>query len=53
LLFFNANTLVLLPHDAQKSVLHVNHLSDVAAAKFSPDGRLVASIENKGTLIIS
>jgi len=53
LLFFNANTLILLPHIEEKPILTVTHLSDVAAARFSPDGRLVASIENKGALIIS
>lgn len=28
------------------------HQSDVAAARFSPDGKLVASIDAKGTLYI-
>jgi WD repeat-containing protein 1 (actin-interacting protein 1) len=53
ILYFNAGTVVLLPQDPNKPVLNVIHLCDVVAAKFSPDGRLVASIDAKGTLIIS
>jgi dipeptidyl aminopeptidase/acylaminoacyl peptidase len=53
LLYFNAATVVLLPQDPTRPVLNVVHLSDVAAVKLSPDGRLVASIDQRGTLIIS
>jgi hypothetical protein len=53
ILYFNVATVILLPQDPTKPVLNLVHLSDVAAAKFSPDGRLVASIDVKGTLIIS
>jgi hypothetical protein len=53
LLYFNGNTVILLPHSPEKPILNINHLTDVAAARFSHDGRLVASIECKGTLIIS
>lgn len=53
ILYFNGSTVVLLPHDPTKPVLNVVHLNEVTAAKFSYDGRLVASIDVKGTLIIS
>lgn len=44
---------MLLPHDPTKPVLNIVHLTDVSAVKFGPNGRLVASIDAKGTLIIS
>jgi hypothetical protein len=53
ILYFNAGTVVLLPQDPTKPVLNIVHLTDVTAAKFSPDGRFVASLEAKGTLIIN
>lgn len=53
ILYFNGSTVVLLPQDPTKPVLNVIHLADIGAVKFSPDGRLVASIDVKGTLIIS
>ena len=53
ILYFNAATAVLIPQDPTKIVLSIVHLSDVAAVKFSPDGRLVASIDVKGTLLIN
>ena len=31
----------------------MNHTSDIAAAKFSHDGNMVASIDVRGTLVIS
>lgn len=52
-LYFNAATVLLVPHDPTKPVLSLVHLADVAAVKFSPDGRLVASIDTKGTLLIN
>lgn len=53
ILYFNGATVVLLPHDPTKPVLNIVHLTDVSAVKFGPNGRLVASIDAKGTLIIS
>ncbi len=52
-LYFNAATVLLVPHDPTEPVLSVVHLANVAAVKFSPDGRLVASIDTKGTLLIN
>ena len=53
LLYFNANSVVLLPHQHERPALHLHHHTHIAAAAFSHDGRLVASIETKGTLLIS
>jgi hypothetical protein len=53
LLSFNGNSVVLRSHQAHLPTLSINHVSDVAAARFSHDGRMVASIDVKGTLIIS
>jgi WD40 repeat protein len=53
ILYFNGGTVILLPQDPTKPVLNVVHLNDVAAVKFSPDGRLAASLDVKGVLIIS
>lgn len=33
--------------------LSISHVSDITAARFSHDGRLLASIDVKGTLLIS
>ena len=50
---FNGNSVVLRPHNAPHHSLILNHISDIMAARFSHDGRLLASIDAKGTLIIS
>ena len=53
ILTFNGNSVVLRPLESPHQSLILNHVSDVTAARFSHDGRLVASIDAKGTLIIS
>ena len=53
ILTFNANSVIFRPHQHPHKSLVLNHVSDVAAARFSHDGRLAASIDVRGTLIIS
>lgn len=53
LLCFNGNSVVLQPHKAHHQSMTLSHVSDVAAAKISQDGMFLASIDVKGTLIIS
>ena len=53
ILSFNGNSVVLRPHNAPNQSLVLNHVSDIMAARFSNDGKLLASIDAKGTLIIS
>ena len=51
LLYFNANTVVLRPLDGS-SALFITHNCQVQAAKFSHAYRFVASVDEKGTLLI-
>lgn len=53
ILTFNANSVIFRPHQHPQKSLVLNHVSDVVAARFSHDGRFAASIDAKGTLIIS
>ena len=52
-LSFNGNSVVVRPHNAPHQSLILNHVSDVMAARFSHDGQLLASIDSRGTLVIS
>ena len=53
ILYFNANTVVLRPHEESFPTLSLSQASDITAAKFSHDGKLLASIDARGTLLIS
>ncbi len=53
ILYFNSNTVILRPHQNNQPAFAINHTSDIAAAKFSHDGQLLASIDVRGTLIVS
>ena len=52
ILTFNGSSVVLRPLKATHQSLVFNHTSDVTAARFSHDGKLLASIDVKGTLVI-
>jgi hypothetical protein len=52
MLYFNGPALIVRPLDQNQLSKYFIHKSDVLAAKFSPDGKLIASIDEKGTLII-
>ena len=52
-LSFNGNSVVVRPHNAPHQSLILNHVSDVMAARLSHDGQLLASIDSRGTLVIS
>ena len=53
LLYFNGTSVILKNLIKPDQTLSLTHASDVSAAKFSHDGRLIASIDVKGTLVIS
>jgi hypothetical protein len=52
MLYFNGPTLVLRNLDNIHDIKTYQHKSDVKAAKLSYDGKLIASIDEKGTLMI-
>jgi hypothetical protein len=52
MLYFNGSTLVIRHLENINDVKTYQHKSDVKAAKLSYDGKLISSIDEKGTLII-
>ncbi len=53
ILCFNGNSVVLRPLKVPHLFLTFSHSAEVAAAKISHDGKMLASIDVRGTLIIS
>ena len=51
LLYFNGNTVIVKALDEKHLTFSIVHVSEVAAVKYSPNGRLIASIDSKGTLL--
>jgi hypothetical protein len=52
MLYFNGSTIVIRHLDNINEIKTYQHKSVVKAAKLSYDGKLVSSIDEKGTLII-